>query len=127
MKVRLSWDRKGVYVMSILSKMFRSGGKSEDERRRDVRVDVKKGSYFRKSEGAARVNECMVRDISRGGIGLTDVEEELAMGDRLFVIYEIDGSPQKEEIEVVRTSGKDYGCVFIADNPARHRFPTKSV
>ena len=112
--------------MSIFTRIFKSESDAQDERRRDIRVDVKKGSYFRKSDGPARVNECMVRDISRGGIGLTDVSEELALGDRLFVIYDISGAAQKEEVEVVRTSGKDYGCVFIGDNPARHYLPTRS-
>ena len=109
--------------MSFLSKLF--GGESAEaaaERRREARTEVRKGSYYRKLDGPGVVHECLIRDISRSGIGLS-IREAVSVGDRLIVIYEIAGSPQKEEVEVVRVNASDYGCTFTSENPARKSLP----
>ena len=108
--------------MSFLSKIFGGGDTEAAKRRRESRVEVRKGSYYRKLDGPGAVHECLIRDISRSGIGLS-IHEPVSAGDRLIIIYEIAGSPQKEEIEIVRVTQNDYGCVFTAENPARASLP----
>ena len=109
--------------MSFLTKIFRGGeAAAAAEKRREARIEVRKGSYYRKLDGPGVVHECLIRDISRSGIGLS-IHEAISVGDRLIIIYEIAGSPQKEEIEIVRVTGGDYGCVFTSENPARVSLP----
>jgi len=96
-------------------------GEEAANRRKFSRVPVQKGSYYLVKD-SADVHSCFIEDLSRGGVGM-EIDESLAVGDKIVVLYEIDGTSQKDEARVVRVNNKKIGCQFTEHNTARENLP----
>ena len=102
---------------------FEKKNKDDLNRRLYRRHRIYQTTFYRMGDSANNVKNCMIHDISYGGI-LIELDEDIDIGTNIIVLMNFNGNILQEKVNTIRHNkllNKKYGCEFTDDSKKEER------